>query len=425
MSLKNVKEIGTNNYELELFIEKNDFEAAVTKAYKKAAPKITIPGFRKGKAPRAYVEKYYGKAYFYEEALDELLPPLYQAAIEESKLEAVSRPTVDVKSMDDDGVIVTANIWTMPVAKVDKYIGLEAEKDTVEIADEEIEHEIHHALEGDARMLTVEGAAEDGDECTIDFEGFLDGVAFEGGKGEGHKLVLGSHSFIPGFEEALIGHTKGEEFDINVTFPEDYGHEPLAGKAVIFKIKLHDIKRKELPELNDDFVKDVSDFDTVDEYRDDIKSKILARKQQAADSKFEEAIIDQLVENTEVEIPECMIEDEIDAQIRDFEYRLSSQGASLDLYYQYTGMTSEQLRESLKPGSVRALKVRLAVKEIIKAEDITASEEDIEAEYTRIAEGYKIEVEQVKAAIKPEQLTEDIAYRKAIELVVAKATVKQ
>lgn len=425
MSLKNVKEIGTNNYELELFIEKNDFEAAVTKAYKKAAPKITIPGFRKGKAPRAYVEKYYGKAYFYEEALDELIPPLYQAAIEESKLEAVSRPTVDVKSMDDDGVIVTANLWTMPVAKVGKYLGLEAEKDAVDVTDEEIEHEIHHALDDDARMLTVEGAAEDGDECTIDFEGFLDGVAFEGGKGEGHKLVLGSHSFIPGFEEALIGHTAGEEFDIDVTFPEDYGHEPLAGKATVFKIKLHDIKRKELPELNDDFVKDVSDFDTVDEYRDDIKAKILAHKQQAADNKFEEAVIDQLVENTEVEIPECMIKDEIDAQIRDFEYRLSSQGASLDLYYQYTGMTAEQLRESLKPGSTRALKVRLAVKEIIKAENITASEEDIEAEYTRIAEGYKIEVEQVKAAIKPEQLTEDIAYRKAIELVVANATVKQ
>lgn len=425
MSLKNVKEIGTNNYELELFIDKAAFDAAVTKAYRAAAPKITIPGFRKGKAPRAYVEKYYGKAYFYEEALDELVPSLYQASLEESKLEAVSRPTVDVKSMDDDGVIVTANIWTMPTAKVNKYIGLEAAKDSVEVTDEDIDHEIQHALESDARMLTVEGAAENGDECTIDFEGFLDGVAFEGGKGEGHKLVLGSHSFIPGFEEALVGHTAGEEFDIDVTFPEDYGHEPLAGKAVVFKIKIHDVKRKELPELNDDFVKDVSDFDTVDEYKADVKAKILARKQQAADSKFEEAVIDQLVENTEVEIPDCMVEDEIDAQVRDFEYRLQSQGASLELYYQYTGMTAEQLRDSIKPGSVRALKVRLAVKEIVKAENLTATEEEIEAEFTRIAEGYQIEVDQVKAAIKPEQLTEDITYRKALELVTSKAVVKQ
>ncbi len=424
MSLKNVKELGTNNYELEMFVDKATFDAAVTKSYKAAAPKITVPGFRKGKAPRAYIEKFYGKSYFHEDALDQIVPELYQEAVKEAKLEPVSRPTVDVKAMDDTGVTLTAVIWTMPVAKVAKYEGLEATKDAVEATDEEIEHEIKHALDSDARMLTVEGAAENGDETTIDFEGFLDGVAFEGGKGEGHKLVLGSNSFIPGFEDALIGHKAGEEFDINVTFPADYGAENLAGKAVVFKIKLHEIKRKELPEFNDDFVKDVSEFDTVDQYKADVKAKILDRKQKAADAKFEEAVLDALIAETKVEVPDCMVDDEVDAQVRDFEYRLQSQGASLDLYCKYTGMTVEQMKENFKEGAARTVKIRLAIKAVVKSQKIKATAKDIEAEYKRIAEGYKIEVEKVKEAVKPEQLTDDITFRKAIDFVVSKAIVK-
>ncbi len=417
MSLKDVKELGKNHYQLEMTIEKDKFDEAVTKEYKKAAPKITIPGFRKGKAPRSYVEKYYGKAYFYEGALDELVPDLYQAALNESGLEAVSRPVLNVPAIEDDGVTVTAEIWTMPVAEVKQYKGLDVARETVEVTDEDIEHEIMHARQNDARVLTVEGAAENGDEAVIDFECFLDGNAFEGGKGEKYPLKLGSGSFIPGFEEQIVGHSAGDEFDINVSFPADYGEASLAGKETVFKIKLHEVKRTELPELDDEFVKDVSDFDTVDEYKADIKAKIEARKNAAADRKYEEALLDALIANTEVEVPECMIDDEVDAQVRDFEYRLTSQGGTLDMYFKYTGLDMDKLKDSFKKDAERSVRARLSLKAVVKAENITASDEDREAEYAKIAAGYGIEAEQVRNAVPVETLDNDITMRKAMELI--------
>lgn len=424
MAIK-AKEIEKNKFEFEFLIEKAVFDAEIQKVYRKNVAKMNIPGFRKGKAPRHIIEKMYGSAVFYDEAIDNLLPEAYETALAATKLDVVSRPELDVVSIDEKGVTLKAAVYTKPAIEIADYKGIEITKDDISVTDEEVAKEIDSVRERNSRMITVEGRpAADGDEAVIDFEGFLDGVAFEGGKGEKYPLKLGSGSFIPGFEEQIVGKEVGSEFDIDVTFPEDYGAENLAGKAVVFKIKLHELKVKELPELDDEFVKDVSEFNTVDEYKADVKAKISERKEKAADAKVEEDLVNALVEKMQAEIPACMIESEIDSYIREYDYRLQSQGGSLDMYFKYTGMTMENLRESFKAQAEKQVKTRLALEKIAKLEKIKALKKDIEAEYKKIASGYNVDIDVVKNSISEANISEDIILRKAVELVKENAIIK-
>ena len=418
------KEIEKNKYEFEFLIEKEAFDAEVNKVYRKNVSKMNVPGFRKGKAPKHIIEKLYGATVFYDEALDNLLPEAYENAVSATKLDVVSRPELDVVSIDDKGVALKAQVWVKPNVEISSYTGLEVSKETVEVTDEDIMKEIDATRERNSRMLSVEDrAAQEGDQAVIDFEGFLDGVAFEGGKGEKFPLGLGSGSFIPGFEEQIVGKNIGEEFEINVTFPEDYGAENLAGKEVVFKIKLHELKVKELPELDDEFVKDVSEFNTVDEYKADIKAKITERREKSAESKVENDLLDALIANTECEIPDCMIQQEIDGYIRDYEYRLQAQGGNLEMYFQYTGMTMEKLRENFKSDAERQVKIRLALAKIAKTEKLKALKKDIEAEYKKIATGYNVDIETVKSSIPESGISEDIVLRKAVDFVKENAVI--
>jgi len=424
MALKNSKKVSTNTYEVEIVLGKEAFDAEVNKVYRKNVAKMNVPGFRRGKAPKSVIEKMYGSAVFYEEAIDNLLPEAYSAAIAEAKLDVVSRPDIELVSTGDEGVVLKATVIVKPTVKVSEYKGLTAERPEVTVSEEEITREIDSVRNRNARVLTVEDrAAELGDEAIIDFEGFLDGVAFEGGKGEKHPLKLGSGNFIPGFEEQIVGHNVGESFDITVTFPEDYGEASLAGKETIFKIVLHELKRTELPELDDEFVKDVSEFDTVDEYKASISSKIEERKNNSADAEVEKQLVDKLIANMTGEIPECMIDSEIDRYVNDYDYRLRSQGASLDLYYQYTGSTEEKLRESFKEEAERQVKSRLALERVAKTEKIKAGKKEMEEEYKKIASGYNVDVEYVKKNIPEEGISEDIVLRKAIQVIKDNAVV--
>ncbi|MBO5735621.1 MAG: trigger factor [Clostridia bacterium] len=424
MALKNSKKVSTNTYEVEIVLDKAAFDAEVNKVYRKNVSKMNVPGFRRGKAPKSVLEKMYGSAVFYEEAIDNLLPEAYSAAIAEAKLDVVSRPDIELVSTGDEGVVLKATVTVKPTVKVSEYKGLTAERPEVTVTEEEITREIDSVRNRNARVLTVEDrAAELGDEAIIDFEGFLDGVAFEGGKGEKHPLKLGSGNFIPGFEEQIVGHNKGESFDITVTFPEEYGEASLAGKETVFKIVLHEIKRTELPELDDEFVKDVSEFDTVDEYKASISAKIADRKNNSADAEVENQLIDKLIANMTGEIPECMIESEIDRYVNDYDYRLKSQGASLEMYYQYTGSTEEKLRESFKAEAERQVKSRLALERVAKTEKIKAGKKEMEEEYKKIASGYNVDIDYVKKNIPEEGISEDIVMRKAIQVIKDNAVI--
>lgn len=425
MAIK-AKQLEKNKYEFSFTIEKPVFDAEIEKVYRKNAPKMNIPGFRRGKAPRHIIEKMYGATVFYDEALDNLLPEAYEKALGETKLEAVSRPELDIVSIDDNGVCLKAAVWVKPEVEISEYKGITVDREAVNVTEEDILKEIDLTRERNARMLTVEDrAAADGDTAVIDFEGFVDGVAFEGGKGENHSLRLGSGSFIPGFEDQVIGHKTGEEFDINVTFPEEYGAENLAGKAAVFKIKLHEIKVKELPVLDDEFVKDVSEFNTVDEYKEDVKKHLTERREAQEDNKVENALINALLENTTVDIPQCMIDNEVDGYVRDYEYRLRSQGGSLDMYFKYTGMTMEQLRENFKADAEKQVKTRLALGKVAKSEKLKALKKDLDAEYKKIASGYNVDVETVKTSIPAESISEDIVLRKAVDFIKENAVINQ
>ena len=425
MAIK-AKQLEKNKYEFSFTIEKPVFDAEIEKVYRKNAPKMNIPGFRRGKAPRHIIEKMYGATVFYDEALDNLLPEAYEKALGETKLEAVSRPELDIVSIDDNGVCLKAAVWVKPEVEISEYKGITVDREAVNVTEEDILKEIDLTRERNARMLTVEDrAAADGDTAVIDFEGFVDGVAFEGGKGENYSLRLGSVSFIPGFEDQVIGHKTGEEFDINVTFPEEYGAENLAGKAAVFKIKLHEIKVKELPVLDDEFVKDVSEFNTVDEYKEDVKKHLTERREAQEDNKVENALINALLENTTVDIPQCMIDNEVDGYVRDYEYRLRSQGGSLDMYFKYTGMTMEQLRENFKADAEKQVKTRLALGKVAKSEKLKALKKDLDAEYKKIASGYNVDVETVKTSIPAESISEDIVLRKAVDFIKENAVINQ
>lgn len=418
MQLNTSKEIETNKYELEIAVTGTEFEDAVTKAFRKNSGKIQVPGFRKGKAPRKMIEQMYGKGVFWEDAINDLYPSAYDTAVKEAKIEPVDRADIEVLSVDENGFTFKAIVFVKPQVKVNNYKGLKAEKVIPTVSEEEIGAELKKMQERNARIINVEDEpAKLGDSTVIDFEGFTDGVAFNGGKGEKYTLVLGSNQFIPGFEDQIVGHKIGEEFDVNVSFPEEYHAEDLKGKPAVFKVKLHEISKTELPELDDEFAKDVSDFDTLADLKADIQKKIQEHKDAHASDDVENALIDQIITSMEGEIPEVMYERRIDEMVHDFEHRLEGQGLNLDTYLQYTGSELATFRKTFAEQAQRQVKIRLALEKIAEMEKLEVSEEDINAEYAKIAEGYKIELEQVKAVIPAQELVKDLVVTKAIDLV--------
>lgn len=410
-----------SKYELIVSIPAEDFAAACDKVFKKRAKQFQVPGFRKGKAPRKTIEKLYGEGIFFEEAVNDLAPAVLQAAYDESGLEIVVRPEVEVTEVSkENGVTMKATCVVKPEITVKDYKGIKASKKVDPVTDEEVDAEIERMRNRNARTITVEDrAAENGDIVNIDFEGFVDDKPFEGGKSEHFHLTLGSGQFVPGFEEQIVGHKTGDSFDVNVTFPEDYHAEELKGKPAVFKCKLHEITAKELPELDDEFVKDVSEFDTLDELKADIRKKLTDSKEAAANTAFENTLIDGIIANMEGEIPEEMFDARADEMVQDFEYRLSAQGMNMDVYMQYTGMNRDAIRNSFKEQATRQVKVALALEKIVENEGITVSDEEVDAEAARLAEQYKgqnITAEQIKNAM-GDQLKNDLAQKKAVELI--------
>ena len=425
MSLTKSELIEKNKYELQFSVDKATFDAAVDKVYRKQVKSIAVPGFRKGKAPRSIIEKMYGTGVFYEDAINDLIPAAYTEALEESKLEVVSQPEFDVVSLDDNGLVLSAKVYVKPDVEIKDYAGIEVEKDVAPVTDEDVNREIETIRERNSREIDVtDRAAEMGDTTVIDFEGFCDGGAFEGGKGTDYALKLGSGSFIPGFEEQIVGKNIDEEFDVNVTFPTEYHAEDLAGKAAVFKVKIHAITKVELPELDDDFAKDVSDFDTFDEYKADLKAKIEKRHETTADNAVEEKLVEALIEKLEADIPEAMFVNETENFVRDYDNRLRAQGLDLATYFKYTGMTLDNLREQMRPQAERQVKARLALEKIAALENLEATEDDINEEYENIAKAYGVELDQVKASIDAEAIAADMKVKKAMDLVKEKAVIK-
>ncbi len=418
MSLKNQKNIGPNNYEFEISIDGATFSAAVDKAYKKSAKNITIPGFRRGKAPRAIIEKMYGRGVFYEDAVNDLLPAAYEEAAKEFGMEIVGRPEFEIDNIDDNGATIKVKVYTKPEMKLDGYKGVEATRTVTPVTDADVDAEVERVRARNSRMIDVtDRAAALEDTVDINYEGSVDGVPFEGGKADGHSLTLGSGQFIPGFEDQIVGHNIGDEFDVNVTFPEKYHAEELAGKAAVFKVKLNGIKFNEKPALDDDFAKDVSEFDTLAEYKADIRAKLEENNKKSADAAVDEQLVAAVVEKLEGDIPEVMYDAECENMVRDFDTRLRMQGMDLKTYFKYTGMDLDGLREQSRPQAERQVKTRLALETIAANEKIEASDDEIEEEFKRLSEAYGMEVDQIKAQIAPEALAEDIKVRKAVEFI--------
>lgn len=427
MNLKSKTNTEINTHDLVLEVTAEEFAAAVDTVYKKEVKNMNIPGFRKGKAPKAFVEKYYGETVFFESAVDELYRAMVTNAIEQSELEAISVSNFKIDEIGKEiGVVATITVITKPEVEIKDYKGIEVTKEPVVVTDGEVDAEIDKVLERNSRMVPVEDrAAADGDIVTIDFDGYVDGVAFDGGKSENFDLTLGSGQFIPGFEEQVVGHSAEEEFDVNVTFPEEYHAEELKGKEAVFKIKLHSIKSKELPVLDDEFVKDVSEFDTVDQYKDDIRKTILDKKEKTADLDVENQLVDKLNELLEGEIPHEMIHNEVHDMMDQFNYRLQSQGLDLDTYMKYTGMTSDDLHKQYEGQAERQVKIRLALEKIGKLEDITASDEEIDAEMNKLAEAYNMPLENVKTMISNEMVVADIVNQKVMDIVKENAVITE
>ena len=427
MNLLKTEKGEKSTFKLEFAIDKEVFEAAVEKVYRKQVKKINVPGFRAGKAPRAIVEKMYGKGVFYEDAINDLIPDNYSAAVKEAGLEPVGQPEIDIVSIDDNGLVLSAIVPVKPECKIDGYKGLNVAKAVEAVTEEEIDNDIKMVRERNSREIEVEDdtAAQMGDVAKIDFEGFIDGVAFEGGKGENYSLKLGSGSFIPGFEEQVAGHKIGDEFDVNVPFPADYHAEELAGKEACFKCKVNAITKVELPELDDDFAKDVSEFDTFAEYRADIKAKIEKRHENAAEAEFEEKLIDALIEKLEAEIPEAMFVAETENFVRDYDNRLRQSGLDLKTYFQYTGLDLDKLREQLRPQAEKQVKARLALEAVAAAEAIEVTEEELTAEYETIAKAYNIEADKVREFVDAEMVKADVSVRKAMQVVKDNAKAKK
>ena len=426
MSLKATNNVETNKYELEIEISAEDFEAAIEKAYLKARKNIAMPGFRKGKAPRKLIEKEYGEQVFFEDAVNLLSAPVVNGAVEESGLELGTRPEVEVTEISkENGVKLKATCITKPEVEVKDYKGIEVEKVVNPVTDEDINKQLDALREKNVTVETVDDrAAENGDDVVIDFEGFKDDVAFEGGKAEDFTLSLGSGQFIPGFEDQIVGHNAGEEFDINVTFPEEYQVKELAGAPAVFKIKLKSISKKVMPELDDDMVKDSTEFDTVDEYKADVKKKLEEANEKHADSEVEAKIFDKVIENMTAEIPQVMFDNRVNEMISELEQRLAPQGISLDLYMQYTGQTIDTVKKAYAEQAEKQVKLRLALEKIAKLENIEVTEDELKAEFDKLAEAYKLDVDQIKQFIHDDDLKKDIAVGKAVDLIKDAAVIK-
>ena len=426
MSLKATNNVETNKYELEIEISAEDFEAAIEKAYLKARKNIAMPGFRKGKAPRKLIEKEYGEQVFFEDAVNLLYAPVVNGAVEESGLELVTRPEVEVTEISkENGVKLKATCITKPEVEVKDYKGIEVEKVVNPVTDEDINKQLDALREKNVTVETVDDrAAENGDDVVIDFEGFKDDVAFEGGKAEDFTLSLGSGQFIPGFEDQIVGHNAGEDFDINVTFPEEYQVNELAGAPAVFKIKLKSISKKVMPELDDDMVKDSTEFDTVDEYKADVKKKLEEANEKHADSEVEAKIFDKVIENMTAEIPQVMFDNRVNEMIGELEQRLAPQGISLDLYMQYTGQTIDTVKKAYAEQAEKQVKLRLALEKIAKLENIEVTEDELKAEFDKLAEAYKLDVDQIKQFIHDDDLKKDIAVGKAVDLIKDAAVIK-
>ena len=424
MKLISCEKLEKSMVELQFSIDAETFKAAVNNAFKREGKKYAIPGFRKGKAPRHMIEKMYGSDIFHYDAVNDLFPEAYEAAVKEAKIDVVGRPDPEVVSMSEaDGVVLKVKVAVKPEVELGEYAGLTVTKEAKNVNEADVDAEVKRMQDRNGRLLTREGAAENGDTVDIDFEGFVDGKAFEGGKAEHYSLVLGSGSFIPGFEDQVVGHSAGEEFDINVKFPEEYGAAELAGKDATFKIKLHEVKYKELPALDDDFAKDVSEYDTLDELKDSIRNNIKTNLDKQAEQKVENDLMDQVIANMKADIPDAMVDSRIDELVQDFEYRISQQGLKLADYLKYMGMNIEQFRAQFKEQADKQVKMRLAMEAIVAKEGITASDEEFEEEVKRIADAYKMEADKVKSIVDAAAVKADLAINKAIDFVKEKANV--
>ena len=422
MSLINKELTEKNGYVIEFSIDKETYAKAELEAYKKNVKSMNVPGFRKGKAPMHVIKTFYGKEVFFEDAINACIPEAFEAAITEAGYDIVGNPKFDLVSMDGD-IVLKAEGFVKPEVTIENYKGIEVEKKVVEISEDEINAEIDKARDRNARFIQEsDDAVADGDTVTLDFEGFVDGVAFDGGKGENYELKIGSGSFIPGFEAQIVGHKIGEDFDVNVTFPEDYSAKDLAGKAATFKCTVKSLKQ--LPELDDEFVKDVSEFDTVDEYKADLKSKLTDRAEANAEREVENALAEKLMDLLVAEIPEPMFEAETENYLRDYDTRLRSSGLDLKTYMQYTGLTLDAIRAQLRPQAEKQVKIRLALEKIAVLENLDASEDEINEEFVRIGSTYGVEVDEVKKMIAAEDVKADLLTSKAMTLVKANAVIK-
>ena len=424
-----VEKLEKSMAKLTIEVSAEEFNAAIDKAYKKNRNRIAMSGFRKGKAPRAMIEKMYGAGIFYEDAANIIIPDAYENAAKESELEIVSQPEIAVEQIEKDKeFIFTATVATKPEVTLGDYKGIEVEKKTAEVTDEELTAEIDRVRESNSRMITVDDrATQDGDTVVIDFDGYVDGEQFQGGKAENYTLVLGSHSFIDNFEDQLVGKNIGDEVEVNVTFPEKYQAEELQGKPAVFKVKINEIKVKELPELDDDFAQDVSDFDTLDEYKNDLKSKLLENKEAALKRDKEETVIGKIIDNAQMEIPEPMVDMQTRQMAQEFAQRIQSQGLSLEQYMQFTGMTQQKMIDELKPQALKRIHSRLVLEAVVAAENIEISDEDVNKEIEEMAAMYQMEADKFKELVgdnEKKQISLDLAVQKAVDLVVDSAVEK-
>ena len=419
--MSTMEKIEKNKVKLTFSVDAARFEEGMQYSYNKNKGNIAVQGFRKGKAPRKLIEAQYGKAVFYDDAINFVMPEAYETAVKENNLDVVSRPEIDVTAIDENGVSFTAEVYTKPEVKLGEYKGLKYTKMDEEPTDEEIDAELKKEQEKNARIVTVtDRSVQNGDIATIDFKGFMDGEAFEGGEGKDFDLEIGSHSFIDTFEDQLVGKNVGDDVEVNVTFPENYGQASLAGKPAKFEVEIKDIKVKELPELNDEFVQDTTEFENLNEYENEIAGKLIVAKKQQAKNKMEEDLVTALVEGCEMDVPQVMIDNDIDMKIEDFSRNIQSQGLSLDVYLQYMGQTVESMREAYRPMSEKQVKARLALEAVANAENFTVEEADLEAEVEKIAKAYGMEKDVLKSALRPEDtenITKDIKVQKAVQFI--------
>ena len=424
MSAVKTSQIEKNLYEITFSIDHDTFEKAVNAAYRKSVKNINIPGFRRGKAPRAIIEKMYGKGVFYEDAINDLSPTVYPDAAKESGLDIVGQPEFDIDTIDENGAVLKAKVYTKPEAKIEGYKGIAVTKTVAPVTDADVNADIERVRERNARMIEVtDRAAEKGDIANIDYKGSVGGKLFDGGSAEKYDLTLGGGQFIPGFEDQIVGHKIGESFDVNVKFPEDYHAEELKGADAVFACKLNGLKVKELPALDDEFARDVSDFDTLDAYKADVKAKLEEKNEKAADADVEEQLIGALIDKLDADIPEVMYTQETENFVRDYDNRLRMQGLDLSTYFKYTGMTLDQLRAQMRPDAERQVKTRLALETIASLENVTVADEEVEEEMKRLADAYGMEIDKVKELVERDGVVADLKVKKAVEIVKSNANV--